>query len=209
MSDIWIPYGGGADLDVVTAEASDVRTGKVIVDKDGNPLTGIMAEIAAKTYTPGTSNQVIAANQFLAGAQTIKGDGNLNANNIVYGKSIFGVSGNVRKYASITKSLTSSTGTRTFRGLNANDPSLSLNYVILSNTGFTPLYVSLVGDYATSRAVHVACDGWGVCYAYRTSNSYANCYIYWFKKENISSNSIILPVPEGGKNFTVQIFGYY
>ena len=90
MGKIWIPGGGdGADLDVITAASSDVRKGKVIVDKDGNPLTGIMAEIAAKTYTPGTSNQVIAANQFLAGAQTIKGDGNLNANNIVYGKPVF------------------------------------------------------------------------------------------------------------------------
>ena len=90
MGKIWIPGGGdGADLDVITAAALDVRKGKVIVDKDGNPLTGIMAEIAAKTYTPGTSNQVIAANQFLAGAQTIKGDGNLNANNIVYGKPVF------------------------------------------------------------------------------------------------------------------------
>ena len=90
MSDILIPCGGGGvDLDVVTAAAADIRKGKVIVDKDGNPLTGIMAEIAAKTYTPGTSNQVIAANQFLAGAQTIKGDGNLNANNIVYGKPVF------------------------------------------------------------------------------------------------------------------------
>lgn len=89
MGKIWIPGGGdGADLDVITAASSDVRKGKVIVDKDGNPLTGIMAEIAAKTYTPGTSNQVIAANQFLTGAQTIKGDGNLNANNIVYGKPV-------------------------------------------------------------------------------------------------------------------------
>ena len=54
MGKIWIPGGGdGADLDVITAASSDVRKGKVIVDKDGNPLTGIMAEIAAKTYTPG------------------------------------------------------------------------------------------------------------------------------------------------------------
>ena len=90
MGKIWIPGGGdGADLDVITAASSDVRKGKVIVDKDGNPLTGIMAEIAAKTYTPGNSNQVIAANQFLTGAQTIKGDGNLNANNIVYGNPVF------------------------------------------------------------------------------------------------------------------------
>ena len=36
-----IHSSGGADLDVITAAASDVRKGKVIVDRDGNPLTGL------------------------------------------------------------------------------------------------------------------------------------------------------------------------
>ena len=49
---------------------------------------------AAATYTPGTSNQTIAANQWLTGAQTIKGDANLVSANIKSGVSIFGVSGN-------------------------------------------------------------------------------------------------------------------
>ena len=36
--------GGGADLDVITVtDPSDVLAGKVIVDKDGNPLTGTLA----------------------------------------------------------------------------------------------------------------------------------------------------------------------
>ena len=48
---------------------------------------------AAATYTPGTSNQTIAAGQYLSGAQTIKGDSNLVAANIVSGKTIFGVAG--------------------------------------------------------------------------------------------------------------------
>jgi hypothetical protein len=36
--------GGGADLDMITATAPDVRAGKVIVDKEGNPLTGTEPE---------------------------------------------------------------------------------------------------------------------------------------------------------------------
>ena len=48
---------------------------------------------AAATITPGTANQTIAANQYLTGAQTIKGDGNLSAGNIKKGVSIFGVAG--------------------------------------------------------------------------------------------------------------------
>lgn len=48
---------------------------------------------AAETITPGTANQTIAANQYLTGAQTIEGDGNLSAGNIKKGVSIFGVAG--------------------------------------------------------------------------------------------------------------------
>ena len=48
---------------------------------------------AATTYTPSTSNQTIAASQYLSGAQTIKGDANLVAGNIKSGVSIFGVTG--------------------------------------------------------------------------------------------------------------------
>lgn len=50
---------------------------------------------AAATYTPGTSNQTIGANQYLSGAQTFKGDSNLVAGNIRSGVSIFGVTGTV------------------------------------------------------------------------------------------------------------------
>lgn len=43
MSKIWIPGGGGGvDLDVITAQAGDILAGKVIVDPDGEPLTGTM-----------------------------------------------------------------------------------------------------------------------------------------------------------------------
>lgn len=48
---------------------------------------------AAATYTPGTTNQTIASGQYLTGAQTIKGDANLVAENIADGVSIFGVTG--------------------------------------------------------------------------------------------------------------------
>ena len=50
---------------------------------------------AAATYTPKTTDQSIAASQYLSGAQTIKGDSNLVAGNIRSGVSIFGVTGTV------------------------------------------------------------------------------------------------------------------
>lgn len=50
---------------------------------------------AAATITPGTSNQTIAAGTYLTGAQTIVGDADLVASNIINGVQIFGVTGNV------------------------------------------------------------------------------------------------------------------
>lgn len=48
---------------------------------------------SAATITPSTSNQTIAAGQYLTGIQTIKGDSNLIPENIASGVSIFGITG--------------------------------------------------------------------------------------------------------------------
>lgn len=50
---------------------------------------------AAETIVPSTTDKTIASGLYLNGAQTIKGDSNLVASNIISGKTIFGVSGNV------------------------------------------------------------------------------------------------------------------
>ena len=50
---------------------------------------------AEQTITPGTSNKTIAADTYLTGTQTIKGDSNLIADNIKNGVSIFGVAGSL------------------------------------------------------------------------------------------------------------------
>jgi hypothetical protein len=56
-------------------------------------VTQSIATKGAATITPGTVNQVIAANQYLTGAQTIAGSANLLASNIKDGVNIFGVVG--------------------------------------------------------------------------------------------------------------------
>ena len=48
---------------------------------------------AAQTITPGTADKTIESGRYLTGAQTIKGDSNLKAENIKSGVSIFGVAG--------------------------------------------------------------------------------------------------------------------
>lgn len=99
--------------DVITAEAlNNLEEGasanaSAIAEIEKELPSYVGADVprkAAETITPGTANQTIAANQYLTGAQTIEGDGNLSAGNIKKGVSIFGVSGTLE---------TGSTGTDT------------------------------------------------------------------------------------------------
>ena len=95
-----IPQSGGGtaqfyDTSDANASGSDVRNGKVFYGASGKS-TGSMNEKSAQTYTPGTTDQTIAANQYLTGAQTIKGDANLQPSNIVDGVTIFNTKGTAK-----------------------------------------------------------------------------------------------------------------
>lgn len=76
-----------------------VSAGYVSAGTAGNASVSLTASVttkAAATITPGTSAQTIASGTYLTGTQTISGDSNLKAENIVAGKSIFGVSGSAQ-----------------------------------------------------------------------------------------------------------------
>ena len=79
--------------DATVSNSNQIRNGVKVYGPDGTPYTGNMMEKAAATYTPTTSDQTIAADQYLAGAQTVKGDPNLVAQNIRKNVTLFGISG--------------------------------------------------------------------------------------------------------------------
>ena len=87
----------GGDITLPTLNnpgtASDLLEGKELIDGNGNVVTGTIPTQTAQTITPGTTDKTIASGKYLTGTQTIKGDANLVAENIVKGKSIFGVEG--------------------------------------------------------------------------------------------------------------------
>lgn len=58
-------------------------------------LTASVTTKGATTWTPTTSDQSIASGTYLTGAQTIKGDANLQAQYIASGVTIFGVNGSL------------------------------------------------------------------------------------------------------------------
>ena len=121
---------------------------------------------AAQTITPGTTNKTITANRFLTGIQTILGDANLIAANIIAGKSIFGVAGSAsieslggRKYASGTVTSTSgdSPTTVNISGFNFV-PSIAIIYSIY-NGNVTTLNVLVNGILCVGATSNYK-DGW-------------------------------------------------
>ena len=70
--------------------AGKLRNGVVGFGADGTKFAGNMSEKAAASYNPSGSDQTINANQFLAGAQTIKAvtTSNLNAAYIADGVTV-------------------------------------------------------------------------------------------------------------------------
>ena len=77
-----------------TAVAGDVLAGKTFSNDDDTGITGAMPNRGAVTITPGTVNQVVL-DGYHNGSGYVVGDADLIASNILSGKNIFGVNGNV------------------------------------------------------------------------------------------------------------------
>lgn len=85
-------------LTKTVSNTPQVSAGYVSSGTAGNSSVSLTASVttkAAATITPGTTNQTIAAGTYITGTQTIAGDADLVASNIINGVQIFGVTGNV------------------------------------------------------------------------------------------------------------------
>lgn len=95
-----IPKSGGGTAEFIDTEDATLANGTSMLNgvtaySKGTKYTGSIQSKAAQTYTPTTSDQQIAAGQYLGGAQTVKGDANLVPANIAAGVTIFNVTGSL------------------------------------------------------------------------------------------------------------------
>lgn len=99
VPEVDIPLNGGGTAKFMDTTDANAAAGEILSGKtayvNGTKITGNIVSKAAATITPTTSDQTIAAGQYLSGAQTIKGDANLLAQYIANGITIFGVSGSL------------------------------------------------------------------------------------------------------------------
>ena len=114
INDVVVGTASGSTAGATLTNASDLRAGLIAYGRYGQ-VTGTMQDLAATTYTPGTTNQTITAGKYIAGTQTILGDSDLVAGNIKSGVTIFGVTGSYAGgTASLqTKSVTPTTSSQT------------------------------------------------------------------------------------------------
>ena len=122
----------------------------------GNATVTLTASVTTKgaaTYTPSSTNQTIASNQYLTGVQTISGDANLLASNIKKDISIFGITGTYEggggstglEFDTTTATATT-TGTLAFTGLKGAPISYNIVYSGTINTSSTPTIAGIVYD---------------------------------------------------------------
>lgn len=124
------------------ATTDQVLSGVTFTSVSGNSLTGTIPSKDAETYIPGTSDQTIAASQYLAGVQTIKGDANLVAENIAKDVTIFGITGTHQ-------------GGTTSGGTDTSDATATSADILSGKTAYVN-GVKITGGYSTAVATATA-----------------------------------------------------
>ena len=198
------PGGGGlskSKLKAVTAKATDVLSGKVIVDKDGNPLTGTIESKDGQTITPTTAAQTVACNgKYMTGDIKVNGDSNLVAGNILSGKTIFGVAGTAQKFGHTKFAIAASSTSKVYDYYPNKTRSF---YPATVNCGFKPIIYGYVCYTATSYN--------GIINNYGTFRTAVGStqYDVLINGKLVSGTSLYLPCGTTGKKLDGGAAGYY
>lgn len=149
--------------------------------KSAGKVTGTIQSQAAQTITPGTADKTIASGKYLSGAQTIKGDANLLAENIKNGVSIFGVTGTYESSDS-SGGKNVAQGTITGAGTNA----------VTIDTGLNSINIFALFNHSSASASGIT----SALYLNGTVTGVGVSYSQYFKTVGYSAGTITI---DGGK----------
>lgn len=160
--------------------------------------TGVTRK-SAETFTPSTTNQTIAANQYLTGAQTIAGDADLVASNIKHDTSIFNITGTFgMKIEEIINAPSERGTTISFTGLKAQPKAFACN-------------LEFQGTFNSARTVYsMIFDGTTLsnCTSYRSGSSLL-CYKYTTCTWTYNNGTLTITSPSTGSVGYFQPYDYH
>lgn len=164
-------------------------------------VTNSVATMGGQTLTPKASQQTVSCSgKYMTGNIVIQGDADLVASNILYGKNIFGVAGNVRKYASYTFASGPSTSSKTYDYYPSNTRSF---YPLNLSLGFYPVTYGYVCYGASSY--NGILDKYGT---FRVSVG-GSIYDVLVNSKLVSGKNLYLPCGRSGKTMDGCVGGYY
>lgn len=167
-----------------TATADKVLAPFTFSNGVGIGIPGTIPSKEAATITPGTANQIIAANQFLSGIQTILGDPDLIASNIPIDLNLFGIQGT----RSLGKSFASGTVTSTYGTLgpmylNGGSETVN-NSVTVSGLSFKAKTIICYNVISSGYFSYAIVDGiTGHCLMFRSNNTNFTAALYSFMQD--------------------------
>lgn len=194
---IEINQGSDIDFSGVNVTADKMLSGVVAINAAGSKVTGNIQTVtatkssnkvtvpaghiasqqivtvgtakSAATITPSTSDQTIAADTYLSGKQTIKGDANLTAENIKSGVSIFNVAGTFEGAGG-----TGGSGTFDLAKVTEYTPATpaltAISKIVISNLGDD--YFGANGTYNVTAETQSETDPWKRVYQHTSGNWY-------------------------------------
>jgi len=180
------------------ATPADILSGKT-ASTDLGDITGTIPTKTAQTYTPTTTDQIISVGQYLGGIQTIKGDANLIPANILSGKGIFGVNGEVvagKRYVSGSYNISGSTLVFSL----APSGSKETSYIAISGLTFLPSIIKVYNGSLTGCTTYSS-NGLGYNYGKifnGVPDETGRFYLLDGTKAYVNENSFRLPFANGG-----------
>ena len=193
---------------VGNATASKVLKDYTFTSQYGLNIPGTIESLQASTITPGTKDQTLKAGFYLKGAQTIKGDTNLKAENILSGKSIFGVNGSViaevnSSAHTVPTGKTVSTAANILKNTTAWNGTTWVDGSMTNKSNSTTAASSVTEDGSNAK-IQIPASGY-----YDANNSYITVPVETLKKEVSALNSSSVYYLGAGTSFDVSnIPGY-